>query len=386
MPAYRFHPHVAQREDQAAMEQYGFSDGDWMADAPTLQYDGSASSTRPANRSGYSTMPIFVQHDRRRSHGSLSQKKHIYHSEGYFDSAREPRYYYEDPWAMQQPEGSSIGPPRMAPLLTSSTPARTLFHAIPYQHAATTWETYAPLYPDNRSLGYINGNSQIPPCSVSPTNRMRSYSYVSSPSIPASHGMTTHAIGLPDPAAHQPISPAQQSTYSELSVHIQFMDKLKREQEALKNQTPPPTLRTPEASDVSIPPVAPTAQASPDEVPQKQSPKPAATSSANGQRPAPKLTMPAKVKLIAPQPQSANLKPPATSAASSSKSSKAPSRSTTTEQKKTILPCNFCKERKIACGRPPEGSADPTCNQCLLRSFKCVYPKERIPRRSRARK
>ncbi|KAG9227042.1 hypothetical protein CCMSSC00406_0010004 [Pleurotus cornucopiae] len=30
-------------------------------------------------------------------------------------------------------------------------------------------------------------------------------------------------------------------------------------------------------------------------------------------------------------------------------------------EKKQILACLFCRERKIACGRPPEGSEDPTC-------------------------
>ncbi|KAH9019465.1 hypothetical protein EDB84DRAFT_1511352, partial [Lactarius hengduanensis] len=36
--------------------------------------------------------------------------------------------------------------------------------------------------------------------------------------------------------------------------------------------------------------------------------------------------------------------------------------------------CLFCHERKIACGVPPEESADPTCNQCARRSRKCEYP------------
>ncbi|KAL4261953.1 Zn(2)-C6 fungal-type domain-containing protein [Pleurotus pulmonarius] len=45
-------------------------------------------------------------------------------------------------------------------------------------------------------------------------------------------------------------------------------------------------------------------------------------------------------------------------------------------EKKQILACLFCRERKIACGRPPEGSEDPTCNQCARRSHKCEYPTE----------
>ncbi|KAH9984845.1 hypothetical protein BJV77DRAFT_1188118 [Russula vinacea] len=36
--------------------------------------------------------------------------------------------------------------------------------------------------------------------------------------------------------------------------------------------------------------------------------------------------------------------------------------------------CLFCRERKIACGAPPVGSADMTCNQCARRSRKCEYP------------
>ncbi|KAF8622496.1 hypothetical protein AX15_006968 [Amanita polypyramis BW_CC] len=46
------------------------------------------------------------------------------------------------------------------------------------------------------------------------------------------------------------------------------------------------------------------------------------------------------------------------------------------EPKKQNLACLFCRERKIACGRPAEGSLDPTCNQCLRRSLTCQYPTE----------
>jgi len=40
--------------------------------------------------------------------------------------------------------------------------------------------------------------------------------------------------------------------------------------------------------------------------------------------------------------------------------------------------CYFCRERKIACGRPAEGSADPTCNQCKRRATQCNYPRESL--------
>jgi len=46
------------------------------------------------------------------------------------------------------------------------------------------------------------------------------------------------------------------------------------------------------------------------------------------------------------------------------------------EQKKQALACLFCRERKIACGRPPAHSPDQTCNQCARRRIKCEYPTE----------
>ncbi|KAI6112857.1 hypothetical protein F5141DRAFT_743038 [Pisolithus sp. B1] len=46
------------------------------------------------------------------------------------------------------------------------------------------------------------------------------------------------------------------------------------------------------------------------------------------------------------------------------------------EQKKQALACLFCRERKIACGRPSAHSPDQTCNQCARRRIKCEYPTE----------
>nr|GAT47077.1 predicted protein [Mycena chlorophos] len=42
--------------------------------------------------------------------------------------------------------------------------------------------------------------------------------------------------------------------------------------------------------------------------------------------------------------------------------------------KKQALSCYFCRERKIACGRPEEGSLDGRCNQCARRKIACTYP------------
>ncbi|KAH8986179.1 hypothetical protein EDB86DRAFT_2750690, partial [Lactarius hatsudake] len=42
---------------------------------------------------------------------------------------------------------------------------------------------------------------------------------------------------------------------------------------------------------------------------------------------------------------------------------------------KALMACLFCRERKIACKRPPVESTDRTCDQCAQRSRKCEYPK-----------
>ncbi|KAJ7191952.1 hypothetical protein GGX14DRAFT_578539 [Mycena pura] len=42
--------------------------------------------------------------------------------------------------------------------------------------------------------------------------------------------------------------------------------------------------------------------------------------------------------------------------------------------KKQALSCFFCRERKIACGRPEDGSTDRRCNQCARRKIDCTYP------------
>ncbi|KAJ7064612.1 hypothetical protein C8F01DRAFT_770484 [Mycena amicta] len=42
--------------------------------------------------------------------------------------------------------------------------------------------------------------------------------------------------------------------------------------------------------------------------------------------------------------------------------------------KKQALSCYFCRERKIACGRPEDGTLDGRCNQCARRKIACTYP------------
>ncbi|KAF9044981.1 hypothetical protein BJ165DRAFT_1611211 [Panaeolus papilionaceus] len=51
------------------------------------------------------------------------------------------------------------------------------------------------------------------------------------------------------------------------------------------------------------------------------------------------------------------------------------------EPRRPSLACTFCRERKIACGRPPSDSEDQTCNQCERRGFTCEYTND--PKRKR---
>ncbi|KAH9949118.1 hypothetical protein B0H21DRAFT_173355 [Amylocystis lapponica] len=39
----------------------------------------------------------------------------------------------------------------------------------------------------------------------------------------------------------------------------------------------------------------------------------------------------------------------------------------------TAVACLFCRKRKIACGGPPAGNPDKTCNQCARRNLQCEY-------------
>ncbi|KZT18848.1 hypothetical protein NEOLEDRAFT_1142826 [Neolentinus lepideus HHB14362 ss-1] len=46
------------------------------------------------------------------------------------------------------------------------------------------------------------------------------------------------------------------------------------------------------------------------------------------------------------------------------------------DDKKPVMACLFCRERKIACGPPPPDSEDRTCKQCKRRRQECKYPTE----------
>ncbi|KDR66477.1 hypothetical protein GALMADRAFT_259275 [Galerina marginata CBS 339.88] len=177
-------------------------------------------------------------------------------------------------------------------------------------------------------------------------------------------------------AAHQPVPPEKRSSYSELSANLEYLEKLKQEEQD-RIHRPPSTQRL----TITIPrPAASTT---------------ATTAAANSIRLSPGSICPPsplkkrkRSKHILPSTErpSGASQGSAASAARDDGPSNAASKHTSTgssstaksfkEPRKTSLACIFCRERKISCGRPPLGSPDPTCNQCARRSFKCTYMNE----------
>ncbi|CAA7263435.1 unnamed protein product [Cyclocybe aegerita] len=201
------------------------------------------------------------------------------------------------------------------------------------------------------------------------------------------------------PAAHQPILPEQRSPYSELAVNLAFLEKLKEEEKARALAasialSTPRNAPSPPSADVTVlpPPALSNRIARPPPADKKHSAESPILSSVSFSS--------RSITVAGPSPitESANGERSAVPFGSNSGTSATWNVSTgidsvngtgglrnVKEPRKPSLACTFCRERKIACGRPPSNSLDPTCNQCARRSFKCEY-KERIKSTSTARK
>ncbi|KAF9531256.1 hypothetical protein CPB83DRAFT_892094 [Crepidotus variabilis] len=175
--------------------------------------------------------------------------------------------------------------------------------------------------------------------------------------------------------AHKPIPPEMHSRYSELMPNVLFLQKLEEEEESYFEPTlhfnaplpPPPP-----------PPIGSSVMESPSTFSDTTSPPPDSPPLADGSL-SPTLTavkfMPTLIS-VPPAEQSASPPdttgvPPVTGPIRNVKEPRRPS-----------LACTFCRERKIACGRPPPDAADQTCDQCARRSFHCIYVKDRNRGRS----
>ncbi|KIJ96324.1 hypothetical protein K443DRAFT_107454 [Laccaria amethystina LaAM-08-1] len=167
-----------------------------------------------------------------------------------------------------------------------------------------------------------------------------------------------NAVDLPPyHSQHPPISPTQHSSYSELSAHVLYLSELSRA-EAKVSKAP-------------ITPAKPNIQQTSTKTKRKERPssdsdldmdfKPHFPSSSR------RRSTPAPVK----KRVASVLRPQSTTP---------PPRPHTPKkarvQKRLSLACLFCRERKIACGRPSKDEPDQTCAQCLRRDLTCEYPKE----------
>lgn len=161
-------------------------------------------------------------------------------------------------------------------------------------------------------------------------------------------------------AAHRPIAPEQRSSYSELAANLSFMNSQARPP-IRKGTTPTPDHYIPNGISDNVKPRTTTPSLDP-----KQNPF------ALGLNGPPLTAIGRKVPPPPPPPVSSGHKVENTTTPSPTTKTTGKSRSVS-EPRRPSLACTFCRERKIACGRPPTGSPDPTCNQCARRSLRCRY-------------
>lgn len=185
----------------------------------------------------------------------------------------------------------------------------------------------------------------------------------------------------PPNSHHEPISDDHRSSYSELSAHVAYFSQLSETSRSISKHT----------TNCSSPVVH--------ESTCYQLPLP--TSQAQGSSAPNSLHMDNKIPSSSPEPDEAAselLSPLASTSIGRSKFSlkELSGRKRSDEKKPLSLACFFCRERKIACGRPEEGNMDMACkyvtdrlsivsdltkstlrvSQCARRAYLCEYPKE----------
>ncbi|KAF8153386.1 hypothetical protein B0H34DRAFT_103627 [Crassisporium funariophilum] len=178
----------------------------------------------------------------------------------------------------------------------------------------------------------------------------------------------------PHHEAHQAIPPEKRSSYSELTANVEFLAKLKEQSCSLAR--PPQPSHSPQQvfrKRVHIRRLLPALRSSSRSEPKSSPMTLIPMDAANNPHVHPSHTLPAPPSLT-PSPSSPKVS--FQSPADSSASGHQIGARNVKEPRRPSLACTFCRERKIACGRPPEGSSDLTCNQCARRSFRCEYVNE----------
>ncbi|KAF8184701.1 hypothetical protein BJ912DRAFT_974407 [Pholiota molesta] len=322
----------------------------------------------------------------------------IYTHDGYFDSTARPTYHYDSPWeregSTQYKQQQSAAPE--APVWSTSSewvPAQSTSVGVARESSGQL-DTHLTTFgsPVTSSAYHGHDHHFLMPNSA---NQSSLTEPMTRPIAITSN--FTHFAHV----AHQPIPPSQHSAYSELSVNLPFMERLEREERAaaahrrqslpaISTSTPLPSIAAAPSPATSLPSAGSSRRHERQLLPVSARAEgvtvPAGTTTYRGVHlsadvpSSPDLWLPTKLTFVdAAQTPS----PPADAAFVMH--SGAPARNTK-EPKKPSLACTFCRERKIACGRPPEGSADPTCNQCARRSFTCKYVNEHPKNLRRSRK
>ncbi|KAF8073461.1 hypothetical protein FPV67DRAFT_1477952 [Lyophyllum atratum] len=218
---------------------------------------------------------------------------------------------------------------------------------------------------------------------------------------------------LPLLVQHAPVAPQHQSSYSELAANIAFFSTMTHQNQTNSEVTQPSsltlqacartlafsqasgTVHEPEEIEVRsrhqlrssshhlftttvIPPPLP------DSSPPSTHPKSLGHTWTCPNDPLPEFVTPISSTSRAQSPSSSSSSPassygaPTPVHASRARSSSLRKGVGNEARRPPSLACFFCRERKIACGRPAEGSADPRCNQCRRRQNHCDYPKESL--------
>ncbi|KAF8816076.1 hypothetical protein BYT27DRAFT_7185310 [Phlegmacium glaucopus] len=152
-------------------------------------------------------------------------------------------------------------------------------------------------------------------------------------------------------AAHQPIPPEKRSSYSELAPNLSFMN----------NQARPPLVRqeTIQTQDHRIP------KSTSDDIIPRTCATPSRDIKKNpyalGLNGPPLTSIGRKMQTPQPAPSDYPAVVDTTAVPTTSTTTKTKSSRSINEPRRPSLACTFCRERKIACGRPPDGSPDPTC-------------------------
>ncbi|KAF8187433.1 hypothetical protein BJ912DRAFT_1059786 [Pholiota molesta] len=230
-------------------------------------------------------------------------------------------------------------------------------------------------------------------------NHMPNFTIQASLPEPITTPYALHTTHFTHHAPHQPVPLSQQSSYSELSVNLEFMERLECEDQTaasaahtrqrrptISTSTPQPAVAVTPSPAASLPNSSSSRKNTRQLLPSSlctdrtKSVKVSATMTDQGVNiyvempPSPDLWKPMNLTFV-DESMAQKPSPPADTTVGIICNSKEP--------KKPSLACTFCRERKIACGRPAEGSIDPTCNQCARRSFTCKYITNDHPRHKR---